>query len=73
MTITNLEELKTVTSEHSIKMIVTEYMSETIVKANIFDKFEHSIKNKSDATTLTVGEIKEILANFANEMISVDV
>ena len=66
MRITNLDELRKNASEDSVKMIMTEYMMETIARNTIMGKLENYISNKSDDTTITVRELKDKIAEFSN-------
>lgn len=61
MKINNLEELREITNEETIKRIVTEYMMENIARNDALLRLEDFIENKNDTDKITIKEIKDIL------------
>lgn len=65
--IRNLEELKKNTNKEIVKRIVTEYLMETVVQKEAFEKLEETIDNMSDTDVLTIKQIREIIDNIDEE------
>lgn len=61
MKINNLEELREIINEETIKRIVTEYMMENIARNDALLRLEDFIENKNDTDKVTIREIKNIL------------
>lgn len=61
MKINNLEELREIINEETIKRIVTEYMMENIARNDVLLHLEDFIENKNDTDKVTIKEIKDVL------------
>ena len=68
MKISNLEELRDVVNEEIITKIVTEYIMEVIARDQRYKAFEQVLSQKKDSDPLTVGEVKDKLETFNDDL-----
>ena len=61
MKISNLDDLRKITDETIIKKIVTEYMLETIARANILVNIESELARMNEKDIITVEFLKKLM------------